>query len=131
MNITRLIEIIALPLAGIALIEAVHTKQTELLLFFIPFLICVLRLFLRSLNTKPDGNISDHDQFSRFFARGQFVNQLSLLPLLLLEAAAVIASSPSTPAIAWLYVASLYLSYVLMRLLAEYYLQKASALVVL
>jgi hypothetical protein len=119
-GVPSLIEIVLAPLLGIVVVEMFHTRHNELFLFFIPFLLAVFRLVLNQRRQSAVArSLGEESRGSREIRTAASWDQGSILPLVLLEAGAVVASSPTVPAIAWMWVLLFYLTYVAMRVIAR------------
>ena len=114
-----LVEIFGMPLIGIAVVELFHTSRNELFLLFVPFVIVVLRLFLIQFQTPPQGAKVSRREYKRAAKVSLRWNQLSLLPLMLLEFVSIVASSPTVPIFVWVILAGFFVLYVFLRLLSR------------
>jgi hypothetical protein len=113
-------EIVGLPVVGALAIEVLHTPKNELVMFFIPFLLAVLRLFIAQFQVPPRGpGNSDNPQTRRAFRACVACNQLAVFVLILFEAAVVMAGGRDVPAELWAVVISIFVLYITLRLLSR------------
>jgi hypothetical protein len=116
-----LLEIVGLPLIGAAFIEIVHNRRNELVLFFVPFLVAVIRLFIAQFQLPPVTADTADFAASRAARWCIGINQLAIFVLIFAEVGAVIASSPDTPVMVWAAVAAIFLLYFVLRLWSRRY----------
>lgn len=109
-------EIVLLPATAAAVIEAIHTKQNELILFFLPFLTAVIRLFLAQFQLPP---VSADRKRQRAARNCVAINQFAVLVLILFQCVVVMAVDPTVPGAFWLVAAFFFAAYVGLRLLSR------------
>ena len=111
-----LFEIYFLPLIGAVVIESVHTRKTELYVFFLPFLLAGIRLLIAEfqLPLKSAGDISAIAASA--FRNCIALNQIAVFVLILFETGVVLASSPPVPSGLWVLVAAFFGLYIALRL---------------
>ena len=109
------LEMVLLPVLGAVAIESLHTRKTELYLFFLPFFIVGIRMFIAQFQLPPE------PLDPRAAKIAVTINQLAAVLLFLAECGVVVASSPTTPWTVWVAVALFFLAYVGLRLLSRRY----------
>jgi hypothetical protein len=119
------VEIFVFPLLGVLLVDLLHTRSNELVLLFIPFLICVIRFVPIQSRREQFLNRAGGPSQRRLVAAAANWDTASVLPLALLESVAVIVAGPEMPAGGWVVVAVPYTVYVIMRLAGRRCWQRA------
>jgi hypothetical protein len=109
----RLLEIVGLPVAGAIVVEALHTPRTELILFFVPFAVAALRLFVAQFELPA---VAEGERAARAARSCVALNQFAVFVLILLECGVVVAGNPTTPGGLWAWVAVMFAVYVGLRL---------------
>lgn len=121
----RPFDILVVPLAGAAAIELFHTRQNELALLFIPFLLIVFHLFTAQFRL-PGCKVESLDSCDSAVGTYLGLVQAAALPLGLFEVMCVVASSPTTGSSPWPIAGGFYGLYVLMCLGARRFWRKAA-----
>jgi len=118
-------EIFLLPVAGAAIIDAIHTKQNEVALLLLPFLIAVFRLFLAQFGLPPKSPDARRQRAARISVA---INQFAVFVLILFESVVVMAADPTAPGELWFFIASFFGLYVALRLWNRSYWKAAAGL---
>jgi len=130
------LEIVGLPVAGAILIEVFHNRRNELILFAVPSLVAVIRLFMSQFQG-PRAHAGDSNRSMARAVRSCIgFNQVAVIPLFVLECAVVLAIGASADAGAhasalaalWLVIIGIFLVYILLRLISRRYWLIASQL---
>ncbi len=121
-------EIIGLPLSGAMAIDAFHTKQNELVLFFIPFLLAVIRLFIAQFQLPAIHPARSELNTGRAVRMCVALNQISVFFLILFECGVVIATNPTVPLSVGAIVMIPFAFYVILRLASRRYWMLAGAI---
>lgn len=118
-------EIFLLPAAGAVIIEAIHTKQNEVALLLLPFLIAVFRLFLAQFGLPPTSSDARRQRAARISVA---LNQLAVFVLIFFEFVVVMAADPTVPGVLWFFMASFFGLYVALRLWSRSYWKAAAGM---
>jgi hypothetical protein len=118
-------EIFLLPAAGAAIIEAIHTKQNEVALLLLPFLIAVFRLFLAQFGLPPKSPDARRQRAAR---NSVAINQLAVFVLIFFEFLVVMAANPTVPVGLWFFIVPFFALYVALRLWSRSYWKAAAGL---
>ena len=115
-----LLEIFGLPLAGALFIDAIYTRDNEPVLFLVPFVVAIIRLFIAQFQVPPQDENSD-DRAVRARRTCIAINQLAVFVLIFVEAGAVMISNPTVPSIFQVVVSAIFALYIGLRLCSRRY----------
>ena len=122
----HVIEILLFPWVGVLAAETFHKPSNELYLFFLPFPIVAIRLFIASLQTPPAPVGQPSETFDRAVRNMRATDQLAAFVLLLFECAAVVIVNPTVPNTGWFFVAGFFILYVSLRLWSRHFWIRAA-----
>ena len=120
-------EIAFLPVVAACATEWFHTPANELYLLFVPFPTCTARFVPNQIRRnafeqRPGAGVVQ----LRAIAWAYRFDTLALFPLLLCEAGVVVAGSPTTPRVAWVWVAGLDAAYLALRFAGRHFWSRAA-----